>query len=94
MVSVDVTNTGNIAGEEVVQLYIRDLVASVIRPVKELKGFEKISLNAGETVSFTIDKEVLQFYTINKKWEVEAGDFQLFVGGNSVTKLVKKITVE
>ncbi|WP_339885184.1 beta-glucosidase BglX [Polaribacter vadi] len=94
--SVDVTNSGNIAGEEVVQLYIRDLVASIVRPVKELKGFEKISLNAGETktVTFTIDKEVLQFYTINKKWEVEAGDFQLFVGGNSATKLVQKITVE
>ena len=78
------------------QLYIRDLVASIVRPVKELKGFEKISLNAGETktVTFTIDKEVVQFYTVNKKWEVEAGDFQLFVGGNSATKLVQKITVE
>ncbi|QOD59340.1 beta-glucosidase BglX [Polaribacter haliotis] len=96
ILSVDVKNTGKVAGEEVVQLYIRDLVASIVRPIKELKGFEKIMLQAGETktVSFTIDKEVLQFYTSNKKWEVEAGEFLLFVGGNSTTKLKRKITVE
>lgn len=94
--SVNVKNIGNIAGEEVVQLYIRDLVANIVRPVKELKGFEKIKLKAGETktVSFTIDKEVLEFYTSNRKWEVEAGEFQLFVGGNSSTTMHKKITVE
>lgn len=94
--SVDVSNHGEIAGEEVVQLYIRDLVASIVRPTKELKGFEKILLDAGETktVSFTIDSEVLEFYTINKKWEVEPGEFLLFVGGNSLTKMKEKITVE
>ena len=94
--SVNVTNTGARDGEEVVQLYLRDLVASIVRPVKELKGFKKVFLKAGETktVSFTIDKEVLQFYTIHKKWEVELGDFQLFVGGNSATELSKMITVE
>ena len=94
--SVTVKNTGKVAGEEVVQLYIRDVVASIIRPIKELKGFKKIMLEEGETktVSFTIDKEVLEFYTINKKWEVEAGEFELFVGGNSATKMMKKITVE
>ncbi|QTD38651.1 beta-glucosidase BglX [Polaribacter batillariae] len=94
--SVDVKNTGKVAGEEVVQLYIRDLVASIVRPTKELKGFEKIMLQAGETktVSFTIDKEVLQFYTINRKWEVESGEFLLFVGENSATKMKQKITVE
>ncbi|WP_299670344.1 beta-glucosidase BglX [uncultured Polaribacter sp.] len=94
--SVEVTNNGNVAGKEVVQLYIRDLVASIVRPVKELKGFKKIMLKAGETktVSFQIHKETLQFYTINRKWEVESGDFYLFVGGNSSTKLKQKITVE
>ncbi|WP_435414640.1 beta-glucosidase BglX [Polaribacter aestuariivivens] len=94
--SVDITNSGKTGGEEVVQLYIRDLVASIVRPVKELKGFQKITLNPGETkaVSFTIDKEVLQFYTINRKWEVETGEFMLFVGGNSATKMKQKITVE
>ncbi|WP_262709567.1 fibronectin type III-like domain-contianing protein [Polaribacter aestuariivivens] len=71
-------------------------MASIVRPVKELKGFQKITLNPGETktVSFTIDKEVLQFYTINRKWEVETGEFMLFVGGNSATKMKQKITVE
>ena len=95
-VSVDVKNTGNVAGEEVVQLYIRDLVASVIRPVKELKGFQKLLIKAGhkKTVSFVIDKEVLQFYTINKKWEVETGEFHLFVGGSSATEIKQKISVE
>jgi len=94
--SVDVTNIGKVDGEEVVQLYIRDLVGSLVRPVKELKGFQKIALKSGETktITFTIDKETLQFYTINKKWEVEPGDFHLFIGGDSATKLKTKITVE
>jgi beta-glucosidase len=94
--TVTVKNTGNVAGEEVVQLYLRDLVASVIRPVKELKGFQKILIKAGhsKTISFVIDKELLQFYTINKKWEVETGEFHLFVGGSSATELKQKITVE
>lgn len=88
-VSVKVTNTGHVDGEEVVQLYIRDLIGSITRPVRELKGFEKIMLKAGETktVNFTIDKELLQFYTINKKWEVEPGDFEIFVGGDSEATL-------
>ncbi|PQJ80538.1 beta-glucosidase BglX [Polaribacter porphyrae] len=95
ILSVDIQNTGKVDGEEVVQLYIRDFVASIVRPVKELKGFKKIFLKPGETkkVSFAINKEVLHFYTINRKWEVESGDFQLFVGGNSSTKLKTKITV-
>lgn len=84
-VSVTVTNSGKVAGEEVVQLYIRDLVGSVTRPVKELKGFKKIQLapGASETVHFTIRAEDLAFYTANKKWETEAGDFSIFVGTNS-----------
>ena len=96
ILTVDVKNIGNVAGEEVVQLYIRDLVASVIRPIRELKGFQKLLIKAGhsKTVSFVIDKQVLQFYTINKKWEVEPGEFHLFVGGSSATELKQKITVE
>ena len=84
-VSVDITNTGNKVGEEVVQLYIKDLVGSITRPVKELKGFKKIMLKAGETktIDFTINTEMLQFYTINKKWEVEPGDFNVWIGANS-----------
>lgn len=94
-VSVEVTNTGDRNGEEVVQLYIRDLVASLVRPIKELKGFEKISLKAGETktVSFTINSKTLEFYTANKKWEVEPGKFVVWIGGDSTTTLKKSFTV-
>jgi beta-glucosidase len=88
-VSVKVKNTGDIAGEEVVQLYIRDLAGSFIRPVKELKGFKKLMLNPGETkiVTFNINAKTLQFYTANKKWEVEPGKFYVWVGGDSRTTL-------
>ena len=84
--SVEVKNTGSIAGDEVVQLYLRDLVGSITRPIKELKGFEKIHLEAGETktVSFTIDEKLISFFTKSKKWEAEPGDFKVFIGGNSV----------
>ena len=93
-VSLDVTNTGKVAGEEVVQLYIRDLVGSLVRPIKELKGFKKIMLKTGETrtVSFTISAETLQFYTVNKKWEVEPGKFHIWIGGSSISK--EKISIE
>lgn len=82
---VTVTNTGKTAGEEVVQLYIRDLVGSVTRPVKLLKGFEKISLEAGEarTVSFEIDEEMLSFYRQDMTFGTEPGAFKAFVGGSS-----------
>lgn len=84
-VSVNVKNSGSIDGEEVVQLYIRDLVGSVTRPVKELKDFSKIFLKAGETkkVEFAITPEKLKFYNINMKFVVEPGDFKVFVGTNS-----------
>lgn len=87
-VSVDVKNTGNYQGQEVVQLYIRDLVGSVTRPMKELKGFEKIILKIGETksVSFEISSEDLKFYNIDMKNVAEAGNFEVFVGGNSDTE--------
>ena len=93
--SIDVSNSGNLDGEEVVQLYIHDLVGSITRPVKELKGFEKIMLKAGETktIDFSIDDKLLQFYTVNKKWEVEPGDFEVFVGGDSSTTLKTVFTV-
>ena len=94
-ISVEVTNTGKVDGEEVVQLYIRDLVGSITRPIKELKGFEKVEIKSGETktVSFTINSETLQFYTVNKKWEVEPGDFNVWVGGDSTAPLKASFTV-
>lgn len=78
-------NTGRYAGEEVVQLYIRDMVASVTRPLKELKDFQKIHLKPGEskTVSFKIDKEKLSFYNQQMVWGTEDGDFNLMVGNSS-----------
>lgn len=85
--SVTVTNTGSYAGTEIVQMYIRDLVSSVTRPVRELKGFEKVSLQPGQskTISFTIDEALLQYYTANDKWETEPGSFHIFIGGSSTT---------
>ncbi len=84
-VSIEVTNTGMRDGSEVVQLYIRDLVGSVTRPVKELKGFQKISLKAGETktVNFTLGVQELSFYNADLNFVAEPGQFHVFVGGNS-----------
>ena len=84
-VSVDLKNTGNYTGKEVVQLYIKDRFASVTRPVRELKGFEMISLNPGEikTVNFEISETLLQFYSANEIWESESGFFDIFIGTNS-----------
>jgi beta-glucosidase len=85
MVSIDIRNTGKFAGEEVVQLYIRDRVASVVRPVKELKGFEKIHLKVGETktVHFRIGKEQLAFYNNKLGWIVEPGEFDIIIGASA-----------
>jgi beta-glucosidase len=84
-VFVDVTNTGQRAGTEVVQLYIRDLVSSVTRPVKELKGFKKVELQPGETEIVTLDitPESLAFYDVNMKYVVEPGEFTIMVGTSS-----------
>jgi beta-glucosidase len=84
-VSVDVKNTGDRKGAEVVQMYIRDDYSSVTRPVKELKGFKKIWLDPGQsqTVSFTITPELLSFYDTNMKWIIEPGDFTIMVGTSS-----------
>lgn len=95
-VSVDVQNTGNREGTEVVQLYIRDLVGSMTRPVKELKGFERVSLRAGEkrTVTFTLKPEHLGFYNAQNKFVVEPGDFKVWVGQNSTDGLEANFTVK
>lgn len=84
-VSVSITNTGKYAGEEVVQLYLRDKVGSVVRPIKELKGFEKIKLNVGETktVKFVIDNQKLSFYNQKLEYKSEAGEFDLMIGSSS-----------
>lgn len=83
--SVTVTNSGKFDGKEVVQLYIRDIVGSVTRPVKELKGFEKVFLKAGEskTVSFKITPELLKFYNYDLDFVAEPGDFDVMIGSNS-----------
>lgn len=83
--SINVTNNGNRDGKEVVQLYIRDLVGSITRPVKELKGFQKVDLKAGETktVTFNITPNDLKFYNYDLKYDWEPGEFVIMVGGNS-----------
>ena len=88
-VSVDLKNSGNYSGKEVVQLYIKDRFASVTRPVRELKGFEMVSLNPGETktINFEISESLLKFYTANETWESESGFFDIFIGTNSNANL-------
>ena len=89
--SVTLTNTGKREGEETVQLYIRDLVGSVTRPVRELKGFQKITLKAGEsrTISFKINASDLAFYKRDMTWGAELGKFQVFIGANAETTNMK-----
>ena len=84
-VTVDVTNTGKCDGAEVVQLYVSDLECSVARPVKELKGFEKVYLKAGEkqTLTFALDSEALKFYDENEGWKAETGKFEVLLGTSS-----------
>ncbi|TGE25878.1 beta-glucosidase BglX [Hymenobacter aquaticus] len=84
-VSVTVKNTGNYDGEEVAQLYLRDVVGSVTRPVRELKSFQKVLLKKGESrmLTFRLTPEDLKFYNQNLQWVAEPGDFQVFVGSNS-----------
>jgi beta-glucosidase len=101
-VSCKVKNTGKIAGKEVVQVYIRDVESSLGRPIKELKGFSKVALEAGEekTVTVKLDKDALKYWDDNRKyWKAEAGEFEVLVGNSSVnvplkatTKLEKTLT--
>lgn len=92
--SVDIKNTGNSAGREVAQLYIQDRFASIVRPVKELKGFQDVTLapGASETISFEIDKEQLQFYNNDGELLVEPGSFNVWIGGSSATQ--QKVSFE
>jgi beta-glucosidase len=84
-VSLDIANTGKAAGTETVQLYIRDLVSSVVRPLKELKGFQQLRLQPGEQrrISFTVDRNTLSFFNTQLKWGAEPGDFKLMIGSAS-----------
>ncbi len=84
-VSFQLKNTGKVAGEEVVQLYLKDKFGSVVRPVLELRDFQKLKLNAGEskTIEFTIDKEKLSFYNNKLEWGTEPGDFEVMIGTSS-----------
>lgn len=84
-VSFQLSNVGKVAGEEVVQLYLKDKFGSVVRPILELKDFQKVKLNSGEskTIEFTIDKEKLSFYNDKLEWIAEAGDFEVMIGASS-----------
>lgn len=92
-ISVNVSNIGNYDGEEVVQLYIRDLFGKVVRPVKELKGFQKVFIKKGETktVNFTLTPENLKFYDDELNYDWEAGDFDIMVGTDSQNVQTKRI---
>ena len=94
--SVTLTNTGDCDGEEIVQLYIKDVVGSITRPVKELKGFKKITLKKGETkdVEFLIEANDLKFYNNQMKFVSEPGDYELFIAGNSNHKFTHKFLLE
>jgi beta-glucosidase len=85
--SVTLTNTGKVTGEETVQLYIRDVVGSITRPVKELKGFKKITLQSCESqkIEFTITHGLLKFYNYDLEYIAEQGEFHVFIGGSSTT---------
>ena len=95
-ISFDLTNTGKMDGTEIVQLYIRDEYGSITRPVKELKGFQRVALKAGETkkVEFTITPDDLKFYTIRKVWEVEPGDFTIMVGASSADEDLQSVALK
>ena len=94
--TITVKNTGNRDADEIVQLYIRDMVASISRPVKELKGFQRIHLAVGESkqVSFEITPEMLKFYNADLKHIIEPGDFQIMIGTNSKDVKTMKLSVK
>jgi beta-glucosidase len=94
-VLADVTNTGARAGDEVVQLYVRDVVSSVTRPVKELRGFRRLSLKPGEsaTVTFEVTPDDLAFYDIDMQYRVEPGEFRLMIGSSSRDEDLQTVTL-
>ena len=94
-VSVDVRNTGAVAGDEVVQLYVRDVVSSITRPVKELKGFRRVTLQPGATttVEFTLGKDAFAYWNEAMQYVVEPGEFQIMAGPNSVDLKTAVLTV-
>ncbi len=96
IVTVDLKNTGKLTGKEVVQLYLHDEFASVVRPVKELKGFELTELKAGETktVTFSLTDAELGFYNHQNEFVVEPGTFKVIVGGNSETGLSDRFEIK
>jgi beta-glucosidase len=93
--SIEITNTGKVAGEEIVQLYVRDVVGSVTRPVKELKGFEKIKLAPGESkiVTFKINSADLAFHTADMTFKAEPGVFWIMAGPDSQRLQKREITL-
>ncbi|MBR4173263.1 MAG: fibronectin type III-like domain-contianing protein, partial [Clostridia bacterium] len=95
-ISVKVKNTGKFSGEETVQVYVRDITASKVRPVKELKAFGKVLLNAGEekTVKLSVLKDSLKFYDMGMNCIFESGDFEFFAGHDSTASLSKVIYIE
>jgi beta-glucosidase len=95
-VSVDIANTGAMKGDEIVQLYVHDVISLPTRPVKELKDFSRITLNPGETrtVRFTITSEKLEAFDLDMKRVVQRGDFEIMVGKNSVEVLTDTLTVK
>ena len=95
-VSITVRNTGNYDGEEVVQLYIQDVAASIVRPVKELKAFQKVALKAGEekVIKFTIGAKELSFYDADGNTQLEPGEFKIFVGGSSANTMAASFSLD
>tara|TARA_Y100000766_G_scaffold15961_1_gene11319 strand:- start:897 stop:3224 length:2328 start_codon:yes stop_codon:yes gene_type:complete len=93
-VSVDVKNIGKISGDEIVQLYICDKYSSVTRPIKELKGFKRVSLKQGESkvITFNLDKSAFAYYDSEMKYIIEAGEFDIFVGNSSREKDLKRVS--
>lgn len=90
--SITITNKGTVDGKEIVQLYLRDVVGSVTRPLKELKGYEKLFLKAGESknVRFKITPEMLRFYNYDIEYVYEPGEFDVMIGSNSRDVLTKR----
>lgn len=94
IVSVDITNTGNVAGKEIVQLYVADKESTVVKPVKELKGFEKVSLEAGETktVTFKLDKRAWAYFNTNiHDWYVESGEYEIMIAKSAEDVVLSEI---